>query len=66
MGRAGRRGLGLIGELLLVIVGLVVAMIALSVTDPELTARLQTIVTQMGRNGRGLACRSSHSWRLRR
>ncbi len=53
-GGLGGAGLSLIGELLLVIAGLVVAMVALSVTDPELTARLQTIVTQMGRNGRGL------------
>jgi hypothetical protein len=53
-GGLGGAGLSLIGELLLVIASLVVAMIALSVTDPELTARLQTIVTQMGRTGRGL------------
>jgi RsiW-degrading membrane proteinase PrsW (M82 family) len=53
-GGLGGAGLALIGELLLVIAGLVVAIVALSITDPELTARLQAIVTQMGRNGRGL------------
>ena len=53
-GGLGGAGLALIGELLLVIAGLVVAIVALSVTDPELTARLQTLVTQMGRTGRGL------------
>jgi hypothetical protein len=53
-GGLGGAGLALIGELLLVIAGLVVVMVVLNITDPELTARLQTIVTQMGRNGRGL------------
>jgi RsiW-degrading membrane proteinase PrsW (M82 family) len=53
-GGLGGAGLGLIGELLLIVGVVVVAMVVLSITDPELTARLQTIVTQIGRTGRGL------------
>ena len=54
-GGLGGAGLGLIGELLLVIIGFVAVMIVLSTTDPELMARLQTVFAQMEGSGRGLA-----------
>jgi membrane protease YdiL (CAAX protease family) len=52
-GGLGGAGLALVGEMLLMIAGIVVVIVALNITDPELTARLQTLFTQMGRGGQG-------------
>ncbi len=54
-GGLGATILGLLGELLLVVIGLVGVAVILNITDPELVARLRALVAQIQQTGRGLA-----------